>query len=72
MMYERPVPEHKYVHYSAGHTRAFWTQSSSDAPMQDPTEKGQVLNRTWTISSHPSEQTSKKAFSISVKQVGLI
>ena len=40
--------------------------------MQDPTDKGKVLNRTWTISSHPSEQTSEKAFSISVKEVGLI
>ena len=40
--------------------------------MQDPADKGKVLNRTWTISSHPSEQTSERAFSISVKQVGLI
>ena len=40
--------------------------------MQDPTDRAKVLNRTWTISSHPSEQTAEKAFSISVKQVGLI
>ena len=43
-----------------------------DVPMQDPTDKGKVLNRTWTISAHPSEQTAEKAFSISVKRVGLI
>ena len=43
-----------------------------DAPVQDPSDKGKVLNRTWTISSHPSEQTGEKAFSISVKRVGLI
>ena len=47
-------------------------KAQRDATMQDPTDKGKVLNRTWTISSHPSEQTSEKAFSISVKQVGLI
>ena len=40
--------------------------------MQDPSGGGKSLNRTWTISSHPSEQTAATAFSITVKDVGLI
>lgn len=40
--------------------------------MQDPSNESRVLNRTWTISSHPSEQTASDAFSITVKRVGLI
>ena len=40
--------------------------------MQDPAGGSKTLNRTWTISSHPSEQTATEAFSITVKRVGLI
>ena len=39
---------------------------------QDPSGEEKTLNRTWTISSHPSEQTAATAFSITVKNVGLI
>jgi len=46
--------------------------SSGDISLQDPSDKSKTLNRTWTISSHPSEQTVTDAFSITVKRVGLI
>lgn len=40
--------------------------------VQDPSGGDKSLNRTWTISSHPSEQTDMTAFTITVKDVGLI
>lgn len=40
--------------------------------LQDPSDASKVLNRTWTISSHPSEATASSAFSITVKRVGLV
>jgi len=31
-----------------------------------------VLNRTWTISSHPAESAASSTFSITVKRAGLV
>lgn len=33
---------------------------------------GAVLNRTWTISSHPDESAASSTFAITVKKAGLV
>jgi hypothetical protein len=40
--------------------------------VQHPGGGDELLSRTWTISSHPDEESKDRAFSVTVKRAGLV